>query len=274
MPVLRLDIEYDGAGFAGWAEQPGQRTIEGVLRDALAVALGRRPEVRVAGRTDAGVHAIAQVVSVEMRAGTGTGGVGDGSDPGDASRADGIRACVPDAQRLLRSLNGLLPDDVAVRAAAAAPDGFDARADALSRVYEYRILVGPPSPLRRDRTLRHVGPPLDRAALDACAAATCGKHDFTAFTPTGTQHVFFERTVLECAWRGESDELVLRIEADAFLRHMVRVIVGTMLEVGRGTRSVSSYAALLTGATRSEAGRTAPPHALTLVEVRYRVPPV
>ncbi|MBM3664864.1 MAG: tRNA pseudouridine(38-40) synthase TruA, partial [Actinobacteria bacterium] len=249
MPTLRLDIEYDGAGFAGWAEQPGQRTIEGVLRDALEVVLGRRPEVRVAGRTDAGVHATAQVVSLEVPAGT---------DPPQRAAAD------PD--RLRRSLNGLLPDDVAVRATAQAPEGFDARADALSRAYDYRILIGPPSPLRRDRTLRHTGPPLDRAALDACAAATVGQHDFTAFTPTVTQHVFFDRTVLACAWRdgGEAgDELILRIEADAFLRHMLRVLVGTMLEVGRGVRDVASYVALLEGGPRSAAGPTAPPHPLT-----------
>ena len=247
MSVLRLDVEYDGAGFAGWAEQPSERTIEGVLRDALEVVVGRRPEIRVAGRTDAGVHATAQVVSVAVPAG----------------------ARASDAERLRRSLNGLLPDDVAVRAAAPAPNGFDARADALSRAYDYRILIGPPSPLRRTQTLLHVGGPLDRAALDACAAATEGQHDFTAFTPTDTQHVFFDRTVLHCAWRDEGDELVLRIEADAFLRHMVRVVVGTMLDVSRGARTVDSYVALLDGAPRSAAGPTAPPHALTLVAVRY-----
>ena len=250
MSVLRLDVEYDGAGFAGWAEQPSERTIEGVLRDALEAVMGRRPEVRVAGRTDAGVHATAQVVSVAVPA--------------------GARAL--DAERLRRSLNGLLPDDVVVRAAAPAPNGFDARADAMSRAYDYRILIGPPSPLRRTRTLLHVGRPLDRAALDACAAATEGQHDFTAFTPTDTQHVFFDRTVLHCAWRDERDELVLRIEADAFLRHMVRVVVGTMLDVARGVRTVDSYVALLDGAPRSAAGPTAPPHALTLVGVRYPAP--
>lgn len=256
MPTLRLDIEYDGGAFAGWAEQPGQRTIEGVLRDALEVVLGRRPEVRVAGRTDAGVHATAQVVSLHLPAGAG----------------EARRTAALEPERLRRSLNGLLPDDVAVRAVGVAPGGFDARAGALSRAYDYRVLVGPPSPLRRHRTLRHVGPPLDRATLDACAAATLGQHDFTAFTPTDTQHVFFDRTVLECAWREggeEGDELILRVEADAFLRHMVRVLVGTMLEVGRGNRTVDQFTALLDGAPRSAAGATAPPHPLTLVAVRY-----
>jgi len=279
MPALRLDIEYDGAGYAGWAEQPGQRTIEGVLRDALEVVLGRRPEVRVAGRTDAGVHATGQVVSLEVPAASRADSAIDEDDavgPRERSGAEPeatARSRMPDAQRLMRSLNGLLPDDVAVRAASEAPDGFDARVDALSRAYDYRILIGPPSPLRRDRTLRHTGPPLDRAALDACAAATVGQHDFTAFTPTETQHVFFDRTVLDCAWRNggeDGDELILRIEADAFLRHMVRVIVGTMLEVGRGVRNLDSYVALLDGAPRSAAGPTAPPHPLALVAVRYR----
>ena len=277
MPTLRLDIEYDGAGFAGWAEQPGQRTIEGVLRDALEVVLGRRPEVRVAGRTDAGVHATAQVVSLALPAAPAVdAGPGDGREremPRGIAAGAVTRPRTPDARRLMRSLNGLLPDDVAVRAASDAPDGFDARADALSRAYDYRILTGPPSPLRRERTLRHTGPPLDRVALDACAAATVGQHDFTAFTPTDTQHVFFDRTVLACSWRegGEGgDELILRIEADAFLRHMVRVLVGTMLEVGRGVRDLTSYVGLLEGAPRSAAGPTAPADPLTLVAVRYR----
>ncbi len=247
MPALRLDIEYDGADFAGWAEQPGMRTVEGVLRDALDVVFRERPDIRVAGRTDAGVHATGQVVSLAVAEGTGD----------------------IDPTRLYLSLAGLLPDDVAVRRVTTAEEGFDARADATSRVYDYRVLVGPRSPLRRHRTLRHVGPALDREALDACAALAVGQHDFRAFTPTDTAHVFFRRTMIECAWRAEDDELVLRVEANAFLRHMVRVLVGTMLECGRGRRTVESFGALLDGAPRSDAGPTALPHGLTLVAVRY-----
>ncbi len=268
MPTLRLDIEYDGAGFAGWAEQPGHRTIEGVLRDALDVVLGGRPEVRVAGRTDAGVHATAQVVSLALPNRREAG-----SKDLSRARPDGAPVregpALPEPRRILQSLNGLLPDAVAVRAATLAPEGFDARTDALSRTYDYRVLVGPPSPLRRRHTLRHMGPPLDRGALDVCAAACVGEHDFTAFTPTGSRHVFFRRHVLQCHWRDEGDELVLRIEANAFLHHMVRVLVGTMLQCGRGRRTVDDFTSLLQGAPRSAAGVTALPHALTLVGVRY-----
>jgi tRNA pseudouridine38-40 synthase len=209
--------------------------------------LGERSYLRVAGRTDAGVHATAQVVSLDA--------------------AHGHPATDP--RRLRQSLNGLLPHDVAVREVTLAADGFDARTHALSRTYDYRVLAAPPSPLRRSRTFQHMGPPLDRAALDACAAACVGQHDFTAFTPSGSHHVFFHRTVLQCHWRDEGDEIVLRIEANAFLRHMVRVLVGTMLECGRRRRPVDDFKALLEGAPRSAAGPTALPHALTLIGVRY-----
>lgn len=243
MRALRLDLEYDGSGFVGWAAQPGQRTVEGELRRALGIVLREDPELRVAGRTDAGVHATGQVASV--------------------STANAIAS-----DRLERALGGLLPDDLAATRVQDAAPGFDARADARSRAYEYRLLVGSASPLRRARTLRVRGA-LDVGAMNDAAAACRGQHDFRAFTPTRTQHVFFERTVLECRWDLRGDELVLSIEADAFLRHMVRVIVGTMLLVGRRTWSVEQFAALLHGAQRAHAGPTAPAHPLTLVSVTY-----
>ncbi|HJZ61753.1 MAG TPA: tRNA pseudouridine(38-40) synthase TruA [Miltoncostaeaceae bacterium] len=236
-------MEYEGTRFAGWAAQPGLRTVEGELGAALERILGGPPVIRVAGRTDAGVHATGQVVSV-------------------------LTASDREPTRILRALRGLLPADLAVRSVTEAPAGFDARADARSRAYEYRVLAGPPSPLRRRFVLLHP-PPLDLEALAAAAAAVRGTHDFRAFTPTQTEHVFFDRTVLAAAWERRGDELVFAIEADAFLRHMVRVLVGSMLLVGRGHWALERFTRLLAGAPRTQAGPTAPAHALTLVAVRY-----
>lgn len=243
MRVLRLDLEYDGADFSGWAAQPGQRTVEGALADALATLLREPVQISVAGRTDAGVHASGQVASLRT-----------GSDLAPA--------------RILRGLAGLLPPDVAVRAVREAPAGFDARRDALGRRYEYRVLCGPPSALRRRRVLHHPAP-LDPDRMAAAAARVVGRHDFRAFTPTRTEHVFFHRTVTICEWARRGDELVLTVEADAFLRHMVRVLAGTLLLVGRGAWEVERVGRLLDGAPRGAAGPTAPAHPLTFVGVRY-----
>jgi tRNA pseudouridine38-40 synthase len=241
--VIRLDLEYDGAGFSGWAAQPGLRTVEGTLREALRVLLRGPVDLAVAGRTDAGVHASGQVASV-------------------ATDSD------LKPRRILRGLAALLPPDVSVRDAREAPPGFDARRDARSRRYEYRVLPGPPSALRRGRVLHHPAP-LDPDALDDAAGRAEGRHDFRAFTPTRTEHVVFERTLTSCRWSRRGDELVLTVEAEAFLRHMVRVLAGTFLLVGRGAWPASRLDVLLRGAPRGAAGPTAPPHALTLVGVAY-----
>jgi tRNA pseudouridine38-40 synthase len=240
--MLKLVLEYHGGGFRGWAAQPGLRTVEGTLSESLATVLGSAPSLSVAGRTDTGVHARGQVVSFS----------GD-AEPG----------------RLARALNGVLPQDLAVVSAEAAADAFDARRDALSRTYCYRVLArGAPSPFERDRALWWPQR-LDEAALSRCAAALPGRHDFTAFTPTRTDHVRFEREVARAEWLRRGPVLEFWIEADTFMRHMVRVLVGTMLEVGGGRRDVAGFAGLLSGALRASAGPTAEAHGLCLESVRY-----
>jgi tRNA pseudouridine38-40 synthase len=246
--TVRLDIEYDGSGFRGWARQPGLRTVQGVLETALEQILREEIRLTVAGRTDTGVHALGQVASFETSA--------------------------PLPPDLARNLNGVTPEDVAMRRAEAVAAGFDARRDARSRSYLYRVATTRAAgPFERGRALWWPHR-IDREALDACAAALVGSHDFTAFTPTQTDHVRFERNVLAASWRDEpsptgGEILAFRITADAFMRNMVRTLVGTMLEVTSTRRSVENFTGLLAGAPRSEGGDTAPPHGLYLESVAY-----
>ena len=238
-PVSRLVVAYDGSPFAGWAVQPGERTVEGELTAALATVLRQPVKLVAAGRTDRGVHALGQVVSY------------DGPLPA------------------LRSINAVLPPEIAVLSAEEAPPGFSARHDARSRSYRYRVLARrEPSPFERGRALWYPFR-IEEAALHACAAALAGGHDFTAFTPAGGYHRHFERQVLHAGWERRGDVLELAIEADSFLRQMIRVLVGTMLEVANGRRDVAQFTGLLEGRPRAEAGRTAPAHGLYLESVRY-----
>jgi tRNA pseudouridine38-40 synthase len=237
--TTRLDLEYDGTHFAGWARQPGERTVQEEVERALATVLREPVALTVAGRTDRGVHAWGQVAAYPHEA----------VDP--------------------RSLNGLLPPDVAILAATPMPDGFDPRNDAVSRTYCYRILNRPlRSVFLRDRALWWRRP-LDREALRACAAALPGTHDFTAFTPTDGGYAHHRREVLAAEWREEGDLLEFWITARTFMRHMNRILVGTMLDTATGNRSAESFAALLEGAPRSAAAQTAPAHGLALVRVDF-----
>lgn len=247
MRTLKLTIQYDGTDYVGWQRQASGISIQGLIEDALAPIEGRAVTVHGAGRTDAGVHALAQVASVSLHA-------------------------AMDEATLGRALNAVLPEDVRILGIEAAGDGFHARFNATAKTYEYRIINAPLVSAFLFRHVWHVIQPLDVAAMRTAAAPLVGRHDFAAYQAAGSNVRSTERTIEGFEWEcgaGCDRPLVIRVTADGFLRHMARTIVGTLVEVGTGRWGPSRPLEILDSRSRVQAGPTAPAQGLFLVAVRY-----
>jgi tRNA pseudouridine38-40 synthase len=245
VPNFRLTLEYDGSDFAGWQLQAGGvRTLQGELEAAIERVCGARVRVYGAGRTDAGVHALGQVASVLVEF---------------ALPADAVQ----------RALNARLPADIRAVGVEDAPEGFHAQHDAVGKSYRYRIATAAVvSPFER-WFVWHAPEPRDLDAMRRAARAFVGRHDFASFQPAGALVHDTVRTIHRLEVRDMGGEIVIDVDGDGFLRHMVRTLVGTLMDVGAGLRAPDSMAAMLAARDRRAAGQTAPAHGLTLVSVRY-----
>ncbi|HEX4568301.1 MAG TPA: tRNA pseudouridine(38-40) synthase TruA, partial [Vicinamibacterales bacterium] len=242
MRTVKLTIAYDGTGFVGWQRQESGDSIQGLIEDALATIEGHVVTLHGAGRTDAGVHALAQVASARI-----------GAELDDAT--------------LVRALNAHLPPAIRVDGVETVPDDFHARFSATGKTYEYRVWNGPAMPPFMRLYAWHVPQPLDLARMNEASRAIVGEYDFAAFQGTGSRTHSTVRRVTSAEWRANGASVTFRISGQGFLRHMVRSLAGTLIEVGHGRRPADDLARLVAAPERSDAGRTAPPHGLFLVSV-------
>lgn len=244
MRTIKLTIAYDGTGFVGWQRQESGESVQGHIEDVLAKIEGGVVTLHGAGRTDAGVHALAQVASARL-------------------------AAELDDDTLGRALNANLPPAIRVNAVETAADDFHARFSAAGKTYEYRIWNGAAMPPFIRQYAWHVPRPLDVSLMNEASRAIVGEHDFAAFQGTGSRTHSTVRRVTSAEWRIDGAAVTFAISGEGFLRHMVRSLAGTLVEIGQGRRPAGDLARLIGSPERSEAGRTAPPHGLFLVSVLY-----
>jgi tRNA pseudouridine38-40 synthase len=241
---IKLTVEYDGTHYHGWQVQPTGETVQAVLEKAVSTLVGRPTHVIGSGRTDAGVHALGQV-------------------------ANFLSETELEPHRVRRALNALTPDDITIKTVEIVPDSFHARRAGRSRIYEYRILNRPSASPFLLKFAWHVHAPLNLAMMREAITCLEGEHDFSAFRAAGCDAAHPVRTIYRASLSPRDELIVFTVEATAFLRHMMRNLIGTLVEVGRQQRTPQSFAELLTARDRTQAGIKAPPQGLFLIEVKY-----